>query len=83
MHIKNSWIWRSYPYQQGTLDYNTAIRTAVKRLADSGIRFIDYESGWTNHLDVAARRAVMTGVNQLSMRMTDFLADELGCEFLK
>ena len=26
----------------GTLDYNTAIRTAVKRLADSGIRFIDY-----------------------------------------
>ena len=53
----------------GTLDYNTAIRTAVKRLADSGIRFIDYESGWTNHLDVAARRAVMTGVNQLSMRI--------------
>ena len=67
----------------GTLDYNTAIRTAVKRLADSGIRFIDYESGWTNHLDVAARRAVMTGVNQLSMRMTDFLADELGCEFFE
>ena len=25
----------------------------------------------------------MTGVNQLSMRMTDFLADELGCEFLE
>ena len=67
----------------GTLDYNTAIRTAVKRLADSGIRFINYESGWTNHLDVAARRAVMTGVNQLSVRMTDFLADELGCEFFE
>lgn len=67
----------------GTLDYNTAIRTAIKRLADSGIRFINYESGWTNHLDVAARRAVMTGVNQLSVRMTDFLADELGCEFFE
>ena len=67
----------------GTLDYNTAIRTAVKRLADSGIRFIDYESGWANRLDVAARRAVMTGVNQLSMRMTDFLADKLGCEFFE
>lgn len=67
----------------GTLDYNTAIRTAVKRLADSGIRFVDYDSGTSNHLDVAARRAVMTGVNQMSVQMTDVLADKLDCEYFE
>ncbi|OMK67358.1 phage minor capsid protein, partial [Clostridioides difficile] len=30
------------------LDYKTAVKKAVKRLADSGLRFIDYETGWTN-----------------------------------
>lgn len=67
----------------GTLDYNTAVRIAVKGLADSGIRFIDYESGWVNHLDVAARRAVMTGVNQMSVKMTDRLAESMDCEFFE
>lgn len=55
----------------------------VKRLADSGIRFVNYESGWVNHLDVAARRAVLTGVNQMSRQMTDQLADEMGCGFFE
>ncbi len=91
---KSSWTNLAAAYQQaldlaqlsvstGTLDYNTAVRMAVKRLADSGIRFVNYESGWVNHLDVAARRAVTTGVHQMSRQMTDRLADEMGCEFFE
>ena len=67
----------------GALDYRTAIRMSVKRLADSGIRFVDYQSGWMNHLDVAVRRAIMTGMHQLSTKMTDILAQEMGCEFFE
>lgn len=55
----------------GVLDYNKAIRNAVKNLSKSGVRVISYESGWNNRVDVAVRRAVLTGVNQMSIKMTE------------
>lgn len=51
--------------------YNVAIRDATKMLTDSGLQYVDYESGWHNRVDVAARRAVMTGVTQLSRQYTE------------
>ena len=42
------------------ISYNQAIKSAVKQLADSGIKVVDYESGHRDQIDVAARRAVMT-----------------------
>ena len=51
--------------QSGAINYNQAIKTAVKQLADSGLKVVDYESGHRDQIDVAARRAVMTGVNQI------------------
>ena len=59
----------------GTLDYQTAVRQAVKKLASSGVNYINYESGWHNRLDVAVRRAVITGANQMSRQMTDYTMD--------
>lgn len=64
----------------GAFDYNTAIRNAVKRLTDSGLQMIDYASGWHNRADVAARRAVMTGVSQLSAQYAEQSADILGTD---
>lgn len=61
----------------GAVDYNTAIREAVKRLTDSGLQTIDYASGWHNRVDVAVRRAVMTGVSQLSSQYAEQAAEEL------
>ena len=57
--------------QSGAISYNQAIRYAVKQLADSGIRVTDYESGHRDQIDVAVRRAVMTGVNQLCQRYAE------------
>jgi hypothetical protein len=51
--------------------YNVAILDATKMLTDSGLQYVDYESGWHNRVDVAARRAVMTGVTQLSRQYTE------------
>lgn len=65
----------------GVLDYNTATRNAVKQIAQSGLRWVDYESGWHNRVDVAARRAVMTGVNQMSSKMNAQVAKDLGAEY--
>lgn len=59
----------------GVLDYQTAVRQAVKKLASSGVNFIDYESGWHNRIDVAVRRAVISGVNQMATQMTNYTMD--------
>lgn len=55
----------------GAISYNQAIKSAVKQLADSGLRMVDYESGHRDHIDVAARRAVMTGVSQLCAKYAE------------
>ena len=64
----------------GTFDYNTMIRRVVTQLTHSGLRCIDYASGWHNRVDVAARRAVMTGVSQLTGKISDMNAEKLGTE---
>lgn len=63
--------------QSGAINYNQAIKTAVKQLADSGLKVVDYESGHRDQIDVAARRAVMTGVSQLCSKYTEQAAEYL------
>lgn len=63
--------------QSGAINYNQAIKTAVKQLADSGLKIVDYESGHRDQIDVAARRAVMTGVNQICAKYTEQSAEYL------
>lgn len=63
--------------QSGAINYNQAIKTAVKQLADSGLKVVDYESGHRDQIDVAARRAVMTGVNQICAKYTEESAQYL------
>ena len=65
----------------GAFDYNTVIRRVVTQLTNSGLRQIDYASGRANRVDVAARRAVMTGITQLTGHISDFNAEKLGTEY--
>lgn len=69
--------------QSGAVSYNQAIKYAVKSLADSGIKTVDYESGRVDQIDVAARRAVMTGVNQLCAKYTEQSAGYLNTEYFE
>ena len=61
----------------GAVSYSQAIKNAVKQLADSCIKIVDYESGHRDQIDVAARRAVMTGVSQLCSKYTEQSAEYL------
>lgn len=67
----------------GAISYNQAISGAVKQLADGGLLVVDYESGRRDHVDVAARRAVMTGVSQLCARYTEQSAEYLGTPYFE
>ena len=64
----------------GLFDYNTVLKRVVEQMTNSGLRTINYASGWSNRVDVAARRAVMTGVSQLTGRINDSNAEKLGTE---
>lgn len=61
----------------GVFDYNTALKKAVKEITNSGLRTVDYASGWSNRVDVAARRAVMTGMSQLTGKVNEMNAEKL------
>lgn len=63
--------------QSGAINYNQAIKTAVKQLAGSGLKVVDYESGHRDQIDVAVRRAVMTGVSQICAKYTEQSAEYL------
>lgn len=69
--------------QSGAISYNQAIKTAVKQLADSGLKVVDYESGHRDQIDVAARRAVMTGVNQICTKYTEQSAEYLDTPYFE
>lgn len=51
--------------QSSAISYNQAISRAVRELADSGLKKVTYGSGHVDSVDVAVRRAVMTGVSQI------------------
>lgn len=65
------------------VDYNTVLKKAVKAMTDSGLRTVDYASGWSNRVDVAARRALMTGFNQVVAKVNEDNAEQLGTEYFE
>lgn len=69
--------------QSGAISYNQTISNAVKQLADSGLKTVDYESGHRDQVDVAARRAVMTGVNALNQKYAEQSADYLETDLVE
>lgn len=67
----------------GAFDYNSVLRRVVTQLTNSGLRQIDYASGRANRVDVAARRAIMTGITQLTGHISDMNAEKLGTEYFE
>ena len=75
----------------GVYNYNTVIKKAVVDLSNSGLRTIEYATeqptGVTtihsNRVDVAARRALMTGFNQVVGKITEDNAERLGAEYFE
>ena len=66
----------------GAFDYKTAVKQAVGSLADE-MPEITYPSGHTDSLEVAARRAVLTGVNQTAGKLQEARMDEMNVEFVE
>ena len=55
----------------GTFSFDQAVNDCIKRLAQSGLRTIDYASGKTYQIDTVVRMAVRTGASQLSGKIME------------
>lgn len=67
----------------GGMDSSTAIRSTIKQLSAEGVGAIRYPTGRTDSIEVAVRRAVVTGVNQTALRLQDARADEMGADLVE
>lgn len=61
----------------GAFGYNAVLKRTVSDLTSSGLRWIDYDSGRRDRVDVAARRAVLTGFRQVQGKINEQVAAEL------
>ena len=68
--------------QSGAISYNQAIKASVQQLA-GGLKVVNYESGHVDNIDVAVRRAVMTGVNQICDQYTNQSAEYLETRYFE
>jgi phosphoribosylformimino-5-aminoimidazole carboxamide ribonucleotide (ProFAR) isomerase len=64
----------------GAKTYSQAIGDVIDEMTASGVRTVDYASGKSDRIEVAARRAVMTGVAQMTKQVSDKNAEELGTD---
>lgn len=69
--------------ESGVVSYEVAIADAVRQLADSGIKTVDYESGRHIQVDSAVRMCVMTGVNQLNQKYREQSMDYLETDLVE
>ena len=68
--------------QTGAVSYNKAIADAIKKAARASTEVL-YPTGHVDKLDVATRRAVLTGVNQTAAEINLQYAREGGCDYVE
>ena len=68
--------------QTGALNYNRAVANAIKKAARISTEVL-YPTGHVDKLDVATRRAALTGVNQTAAEINLQYAKEAGCDYVE
>lgn len=66
--------------QSGAFSYQTVLARTINQMTSSGLRWIDYDSGHRDRVDVAARRAVLTGFRQVQGKINEQVANDLGTD---
>ncbi len=69
--------------QSGAFSYEGALSRVIKDLGAQGIEKIAYPTGHVDHMDVAARRALLTGLNQTTAELQLARMDEMGCDLVE
>lgn len=68
--------------QSGAMSYQQAIRAAIQSAAADGTRVL-YPSGRSDRIEVAIRRAVLTGVAKTCRTIGEYNAASCGCDLME
>ena len=66
----------------GAFSYQEAVRNAIRRAAQGGLT-VKYPTGHIDKLDVAVRRAALTGVGQTAAKISIMNAEEMDCDLME
>lgn len=69
--------------QSGAFSYQEAIKAGLKKLAAKGVNSIRYPSGRVDAIDVAFRRATLTGINQTALKVQEARLEQVGTDLVE
>lgn len=76
-----STIDRAITYvQTGVVDYQSAMRSTVREMAQNGLRRVTWESEYSRRLDSSARMNILEGVRRLNSQMMEETGREFGAD---
>lgn len=64
----------------GSVSYDVAIGRAINTMTNSGLRTVHFNTGHSDRVEVAARRAIMTGFRQVQGKINEQVAHDLGTD---
>lgn len=67
----------------GAFSYNQVIKRAINEMTNSGLRTIDYASGRTSRIEVAAMRAIRTAITQVTAKVTEQNMEKLHTDYVE
>lgn len=66
--------------QSGLTDYSSAMRKTMRAISDSGIRTVDYATGYSRRLDTAVRQNVLWGIKQCCVGTAEQIGEDIGAD---
>lgn len=73
-----------YNVSTGVTNYQAAMRSTIKQLANSGIKVHEatttYTSGYTRRIDSSVRQSVLTGIRKVNIGVQEQVGKELGAD---
>lgn len=64
----------------GVQDFRGSIRQTLRTLGESGLRTMQYESGYTRRLDSAVRMNVLEGLRQVNQGVQERIGEDIGAD---
>lgn len=66
--------------QSGVIDYGTAMRRTLNELNESGVRALNWESGYTQRVDTAVKRNILDGIRAINQGVQDVTGEQFGAD---
>lgn len=73
-----------YNVSTGVKDYQSAMRSTIRQLADSGVKVheekLGYKNGYNRRIDSSVRQDILTGIRQVNLDIQQQIGEELGTD---